>query len=86
MDIKLGVYRHFKGRYYRVTGVALHSETMEEMVVYEPLYGEGGWWVRPLRMFVARVQHEGRELGRFEYVGESIPSEPGTAASGIGPG
>ena len=47
MDILPGLYRHFKGGLYRVEGVARHSETLEEMVVYRALYGEGGLWVRP---------------------------------------
>ena len=46
-DIKPGRYRHFKGNEYQVIGMARHSETEEEMVVYRPLYGEGGLWVRP---------------------------------------
>ena len=49
-DIKPGRYRHFKGNEYQVIGMARHSETEEEMVVYRPLYGEGGLWVRPAAM------------------------------------
>ncbi len=49
-SIKKGRYRHFKGGEYRVIGIARHSETLEEMVVYEALYGEGGLWVRPASM------------------------------------
>ena len=47
MDIQPGIYRHFKGNRYEVIGIASHSETMEPMVVYRALYGEGGLWVRP---------------------------------------
>ena len=43
-----GKYRHYKGNLYEVVGVARHSETLEEMVVYRALYGEGGLWVRPM--------------------------------------
>lgn len=51
MDIRLGRYRHFKGKEYEVLGVASHSETLEPMVVYRALYGEGGLWVRPAAMW-----------------------------------
>ena len=50
-EIKKGKYRHFKGGEYEVLGVAKHSETLEEMVVYKALYGDGGIWVRPLYMW-----------------------------------
>lgn len=65
---KPGVYRHFKGAEYLVHGVARHSETDEPLVVYQPLYGERGWWVRPLGMFVEVVEHEGVEQPRFAWV------------------
>jgi len=68
--MKAGRYRHFKGGEYQVQGVARHSETGELLVVYRPLYGEGGLWVRPLDMFQDSVLHEGREQPRFAYVGE----------------
>lgn len=67
--MKAGRYRHFKGGEYQVQGVARHSETNELLVVYTPLYGEGGLWVRPLAMFQESVQHDGREQARFEYIG-----------------
>ena len=67
--MKAGRYRHFKGGEYRVEGVARHSETGEELVVYTPLYGEGGLWVRPLAMFLETVVHDGREQPRFAYIG-----------------
>ena len=69
-QLKVGKYRHLKGGEYRVHGVARHSETGEQLVVYEPLYGEGGLWVRPLSMFQERVIHEGRKVPRFLYVGK----------------
>lgn len=53
------VYRHFKGREYRALYVARHSETMEELVVYQQLYGDGGVWVRPLDMFLGTVERDG---------------------------
>jgi len=68
MEIKSGRYRHFKGGEYQVTGVATHSETGEQLVVYSPEYGERGLWVRPLAMFVETVEHEGSVRPRFEFV------------------
>ena len=63
-----GRYRHYKGNEYEVVGVARHSETMEEVVVYRALYGEGGLWVRPLSMFMEEVEVEGKRIPRFEYL------------------
>ena len=70
MDIKPGIYRHFKGNRYKVLYMAKHSETMEEMVVYQALYGEMGIWVRPAAMFCETVTREGRTFPRFEFTGE----------------
>jgi hypothetical protein len=67
--IPSGRYRHFKGKDYTVLGVARHSETQEELVVYRQEYGERGLWVRPLRMFLETVNVDGREVPRFTYVG-----------------
>jgi hypothetical protein len=72
--IPLGLYRHYKGKDYSVVGFARHSETKETMVLYVPLYGDGGYWVRPLAMFTETVMHEGRELPRFRLVDESAES------------
>ncbi|QGU94697.1 DUF1653 domain-containing protein [Clostridium bovifaecis] len=70
--IKLGQkYRHFKGKEYRVLYLAKHSETLEDMVVYQPLYGEMGIWVRPLEMFLEKVEFKGKIVNRFEEVEES---------------
>lgn len=66
--IKPGKYRHFKGGEYEVHGVARHSETGEELVVYTPLYGDGGLWVRPLSMFREKVERDGLRVARFEPV------------------
>lgn len=71
--IRPGVYRHYKGKFYLVLGEARHSETGEQMVVYQALYGEYGWWVRPLDMFLERVQTPDGAVRRFEYVGEALP-------------
>jgi len=66
MSIDPGRYRHYKGKYYQVIGVARHSETDELLVVYRPLYGEQGLWVRPLAMFCESVSLDGRLVPRFE--------------------
>lgn len=70
MDIKTGKYRHFKGNEYQVLGVASHSETLEPMVVYKALYGEGGLWVRPAAMWDEWVDREDYKGPRFIYIGE----------------
>ena len=74
-QMKPGKYRHFKGGEYHVYGMARHSETGEELVVYRPLYGEGGLWVRPLSMFRETVNRDGREVPRFEYVSSKYTPE-----------
>ena len=61
-------FRHFKGNLYRLEGFAKDSETQEEMVVYRALYGEGGLWVRPAKMFFETVERDGRTMKRFEPV------------------
>lgn len=65
--IRSGVYKHYKGNYYRVLGIARHSETLEDMVVYQALYGKGELWVRPLSMWEEKVG----DVLRFTYVGEN---------------
>ena len=69
-EIKLGKYRHFKGREYEVLGIAKHSETLEDLVVYRALYGEGGLWVRPASMWNESVEREGKTFLRFTYIGD----------------
>ena len=69
-EIKLGRYRHFKGNEYEVVGIAHHSETMEPMVVYRALYGDGELWVRPASMWNETVEREGKTFRRFTYVEE----------------
>lgn len=68
--IRVGKYRHFKGNEYRVLYTATHSETLEEYVVYQALYGEGGIWVRPASMWNETVERDGKTFKRFEYMGE----------------
>lgn len=68
MELKPGKYRHFKGNEYQLIDVALHSETLEPMVVYRALYGEMGLWVRPLSMWTEQVQRADYTGPRFVYV------------------
>ena len=70
MEIKIGKYRHFKGNQYEVIGIAKHSETLAEMVVYRALYGDGVIWVRPAEMWNETVERDGKVFKRFEYIGE----------------
>lgn len=63
--LPLGPYRHYKGGEYEVIGVARHSETLEPMVVYRPLYNDTGWWLRPLAMFVEEIEIDGQRRPRF---------------------
>ena len=69
-DIPLGRYQHFKGNHYSVLYVATHSETLEKYVVYRALYGECKVWVRPLSMFCEMVEHGGKKVPRFQYLGK----------------
>ena len=79
--LKTGKYKHYKGKEYEVIGIARHSETLEELVVYKALYqndppsinlrgtkGEN-LWVRPLKMFLEEVEVEGKKMPRFEFLG-----------------
>ena len=75
MNISKGVYCHFKGKLYRVEGMARHSETLEEMVVYRQLYGDGALWVRPASMWNEAVMHEGTPLPRFALMEEAEAEE-----------
>jgi hypothetical protein len=61
----LGRYRHYKGGEYEVVGVARHSDTLEALVLYRPLYNQTGLWVRPYEMFFGQVEHEGQCQPRF---------------------
>lgn len=67
-SLKLGEYKHYKGNKYKVLNVARHSETLEELVVYQALYGERGIWVRPLGMFLEKVVINGKKISRFRYI------------------
>lgn len=65
-----GCYRHYKGNDYQVLGVARHSETGENLVVYRALYGERGLWMRPLSMFIEQVDVDGVRVPRFSFVSD----------------
>ncbi len=68
MEIKLGHYRHYKGKEYKVIGIAKHSESLEELVVYKALYDDGQLWARPAKMFLEEVEKDGKKVPRFEYL------------------
>lgn len=75
MKIQLGNYKHYKGNYYFVAGVAKHSETLEDMVIYtglynDPEFGDNAIWVRPAAMFLEEVEVDGKKVPRFELVKE----------------
>lgn len=74
MELKPGKYRHFKGGEYELLYVAKHSETLEPMVVYRALYGEGGLWVRPAAMWTEQVDREDYSGPRFVYIKTQKPS------------
>lgn len=67
-EIQPGRYRHYKGNEYTVLGIARHSETLQELVVYRQEYGEHGLWVRPATMFAETVEIEGRAVPRFQLL------------------
>jgi len=68
-EIRPGRYRHYKGNEYTVVGVARHSETLDELVVYRQEYGERGLWVRPAAMFAETVMVDGKPVPRFAAIG-----------------
>jgi hypothetical protein len=73
-SISIGRYRHYKGGEYEVVGVARHSETLEPMVVYRPLYNQTGLWVRPYTMFFEQVDINGQLQPRFALIDDNINS------------
>jgi hypothetical protein len=70
-DTPPGRYRHYKGGEYEVVGVARHSETLEPLVVYRPLYNATGLWVRPHAMFFGQIEVDGRPQARFARIGDA---------------
>ncbi len=71
-----GIYRHFKGNEYELLHIAKHSETLESMVVYKALYGEGGIWVRPLSMWNELIEYKGKTVKRFEKAEDIRTDKP----------
>lgn len=72
-EIKLGKYKHYKGKYYQVLGIAHHSETLEKLVIYKALYsseefGKNAIWVRPISMFLEDVKKDGHKIPRFKFI------------------
>ncbi len=72
--IQPGRYRHYKGKEYTVIGVAQHSETMEELVVYRQEYGDFGLWVRSRKMFAETVTVNGQSVPRFQWIDKAAPT------------
>ena len=68
LNIKQGIYRHFKGNKYYILGVAQHSEDGSTLVVYRPMYGAGDLWVRPAEMFLETVELNGQQVPRFDFL------------------
>lgn len=71
-QIKPGKYQHYKGNFYNVVGMVKHSETLEDLVLYECLYENelSSVWVRPFKMFMEKIEVNGKKVARFKYVGE----------------
>jgi hypothetical protein len=67
---KLGIYRHYKDKLYRVIGVCRHTETLEELVFYQSLYGDYEFWARPVSMFCSDIEIDGKMMPRFTFVRE----------------
>ncbi len=71
MNIPKGIYKHFKGHVYKVIGVAKHSETLEEQVVYVSISDDNDIWVRPANMFLDIIECDGEQFRRFEFLAVS---------------
>lgn len=69
--LKKGIYQHFKGKRYELIGIAKHSESLEEMVVYRALYGDMDLWVRPAAMWEEIIEYNGKMVQRFTFIADS---------------
>lgn len=74
--MQLGLYKHYKGNLYHVIAIARNTETLEEVVVYQSLYGDYGVWVRPKTMFLEHVLYEGTKVSRFTFIQETVTVAP----------
>lgn len=74
--IKPGIYQHYKGNLYQVIGIARHSESLEEYVMYQALYGDYGVWVRPLAMFQEDIEYNNQRVPRFTFVNAPYTQAP----------
>ncbi len=72
INIPKGIYKHFKGHVYKVIGIAKHSESLEEQVIYVSIDDETDLWVRPATMFLDMIERDGKRFQRFEFLGDSI--------------
>lgn len=75
-EVPLGLYQHYKGNFYHVIGLCRHSETEEEFVVYQALYGDYGLWVRPLKLFLETVEINGLTIPRFKFIKTTFGQPP----------
>lgn len=74
--MKLGLYKHYKGNPYNLMGLARHSESLEEMVVYQAMYGDYRLWVRPKELFFGTLMVDGKEVQRFSFVDDTLCAYP----------
>ena len=72
ITIRPGIYRHYKNKKYKVLFTATHTETKEELVIYQAMYGENLMWARPVSMFVETIEIDGRKIPRYELIGWSL--------------
>ena len=74
--IQPGIYRHYKGKMYRVIGIGRNSETLEECVVYQALYDDYGIWIRPYKMFTETIKVDGKAIPRFTFITPGVTRSP----------
>jgi len=74
--IQPGIYKHYKGKMYRVIGIGRHSEDLQEYVVYQALYDDYGIWIRPYKMFIENIEIDGKTMPRFTFITEGVTHAP----------